>query len=71
MHHMVCPFYFSSTDTNIIASCLDDEELEFLGSPWSEYSDHAQKYGIDVLRYVKPFSVHAYTPAALTKRSIY
>ena len=31
-------------------SCLDDNELEFLGAPWSEYERCASRTGLDVLR---------------------
>lgn len=31
-------------------SCLDDEELQFLGAPWTEYEHCANQTGIDVLR---------------------
>lgn len=33
-------------------SCLDDNELEFLGAPWSEYEHCASRTGLDVLRCV-------------------
>lgn len=33
-------------------SCLDDEELEYLGAPWEEYAHTADTLGLDVLRYV-------------------
>jgi len=35
-------------------SCLDDEELEFLGAPWSEYWRIADDLGLDVLRLPLP-----------------
>ena len=38
-------------------SCLDDEELDFLGAPWHKYEELACKNGIDVLRWV--FFLHA------------
>lgn len=31
-------------------SCLDDEELEFLGVSWTDYASLAEHIGIDVLR---------------------
>ena len=31
-------------------SCLDDEELQYLGAPWDEYSRTADELSIDVLR---------------------
>jgi len=33
-----------------IVCCLDDEELEFLGTPWPEYSQAAWEFGLDILR---------------------
>lgn len=33
-------------------SCLDDEELFYLGAPWPEYEERARINGIDVLRFV-------------------
>ncbi|KAN0062974.1 hypothetical protein ACQY0O_004797 [Thecaphora frezii] len=33
-----------------IVCCLDDEELGFLGAPWSEYEREADGLGLDVLR---------------------
>ena len=38
-------------------SCLDDNELEFLGAPWSEYEHCASRTGLDVLRCVPSHSV--------------
>lgn len=35
-----------------LASCLDDDELGFLGAPWEEYARAAGELGLDVLRYV-------------------
>lgn len=34
------------------SSCLDDEELQYLGAPWDEYSRTADELGLDVLRFV-------------------
>lgn len=31
-------------------SCLDDNELEYLGAPWETYSTIANKYGLQVFR---------------------
>lgn len=39
-----------SDDRHLRSSCLDDEELGFLGSPWHEYSHIAEEIGLDVLR---------------------
>ncbi|KAF5321223.1 hypothetical protein D9619_001403 [Psilocybe cf. subviscida] len=50
-----------------IICCLDDEELEFLGSPWSEYLYHTQKYGIDVLRMPIPEGLPPISAALLDK----
>ncbi|THH08152.1 hypothetical protein EW145_g2895 [Phellinidium pouzarii] len=33
-----------------IVCCLNDSELDFLGAPWSEYSEIANSLGLDVLR---------------------
>lgn len=33
-----------------IVCCLDDEELLFLGAPWSQYEAEADKLGIEVIR---------------------
>lgn len=33
-----------------IVCCLDDEELSFLGAPWSQYEQEADKLGIEVIR---------------------
>lgn len=33
-----------------ISSCLDDDEMEFLGAPWPEYEDTANVVGLDILR---------------------
>lgn len=33
-----------------IVCCLDDEELNFLGAPWPEYSQAARELGLDILR---------------------
>ncbi|PLW17974.1 hypothetical protein PCASD_21793 [Puccinia coronata f. sp. avenae] len=33
-----------------IICCLDDEELEYLGSPWGEYSRISQECGLSVIR---------------------
>lgn len=33
-----------------IVCCLDDEELAFLGAPWSQYEAEADKLGIEVIR---------------------
>lgn len=33
-------------------SCLDDEELGFLGSPFDEYEENARLVGLDIIRSV-------------------
>lgn len=38
-------------------SCLDDDELQYLGAPWEEYSRTADELSLDVLRYVMRRSV--------------
>lgn len=35
---------------SLLDSCLDDEELAFLGAPWDEYVKTAGEVGLDVLR---------------------
>ncbi|KZT68309.1 phosphatases II [Daedalea quercina L-15889] len=45
-----------------IVCCLDDEELELLGVPWSEYSNVADELGLDVLRIPTPEGL---TPASI------
>ncbi|KAF9456078.1 hypothetical protein BDZ94DRAFT_1276568 [Collybia nuda] len=48
-----------------IICCLDDQELEFLGAPWSEYEECAGNNGIDVLRIPMPEGLAPLTPASL------
>lgn len=38
------------TRSILLDSCLDDEELAFLGAPWDEYVKTAGEVGLDVLR---------------------
>lgn len=41
--------------SDVLQSCLDDEELEFLiGVSWIEYCQVAHQEGLDVLRYPPP-----------------
>jgi protein-tyrosine phosphatase len=40
---LVCSFDYS---------CLDDEELRYLGAPWEEYSSVADGLSLDILRFV-------------------
>ena len=49
---LVLNLYFAfALSTNATISCLDDDELEFLGAPWPEYERCANRINIDVLRY--------------------
>ncbi|PPQ99745.1 hypothetical protein CVT24_009728 [Panaeolus cyanescens] len=48
-----------------IVCCLDDDELEFLGAPWSEYERYASKLGIDVLRLPIPEGLPPLSPSQL------
>ncbi|KAA1474245.1 phosphatases II [Dentipellis sp. KUC8613] len=47
-----------------IVCCLDNEELDFLGAPWPEYSQAAQDLGLDVLRIPMPEGLAPASPAA-------
>ena len=46
------PFVICLVQVLLDYSCLDDNELEFLGAPWSEYEYCASRIGLDVLRCV-------------------
>jgi protein-tyrosine phosphatase len=48
-----------------VVCCLDDEELEFLGASWSEYSRAAEEVGLDVLRIPIPEGFAPLTPFVL------
>jgi protein-tyrosine phosphatase len=48
-----------------VVCCLDDEELEFLGASWSEYSSAAEEVGLDVLRIPIPEGFGPLTPLTL------
>ena len=48
-----------------IVCCLDDEELEFLGASWSEYSCAAEEIGLDILRIPIPEGFAPLTPLVL------
>jgi protein-tyrosine phosphatase len=48
-----------------VVCCLDDEELEFLGASWSEYSSAAEEVGLDVLRIPIPEGLGPLTPLTL------
>lgn len=41
-----------------IICCLDDSELAYLGSPWSQYRALANELGLDVLRLPTPEGLH-------------
>lgn len=51
--------------TGCIICCLDDNELEFLGAPWSEYEHCARSIGLDVLRLPIPEGLAPLAPAHL------
>lgn len=38
-----------------VCSCLDDEELNYLGAPFDEYAKNAKLVGLDVIRSVLRF----------------
>ncbi|KAF8813626.1 phosphatases II [Phlegmacium glaucopus] len=59
--HALAWFKPSSLD----CSCLDDNELEFLGAPWSEYEHCASRTGLDVLRLPIPEGLAPLAPAYL------
>jgi len=48
-----------------VVCCLDDEELEFLGASWSEYSSAAEEFVFDVLRIPIPEGLGPLTPLTL------
>ncbi|TFK44589.1 protein-tyrosine phosphatase-like protein [Crucibulum laeve] len=48
-----------------IVCCLDDDELEFLGAPWSEYNKCAGEHGIDVLRIPIPEGLAPMDPSSV------
>ncbi|KII92865.1 hypothetical protein PLICRDRAFT_103890 [Plicaturopsis crispa FD-325 SS-3] len=54
-----------SMGVRCIVCCLDDNELEFLGASWPEYSAAANSVGLDVLRLPTPEGLAPLTPAAL------
>lgn len=43
---------------NVIACCLDDNELISLGISWSEYKETATKIGLSILRFPMPEGLH-------------
>ncbi|EJD03254.1 phosphatases II [Fomitiporia mediterranea MF3/22] len=48
-----------------VICCLDDNELEFLGASWAEYSSIANEIGLDVLRIPMPEGLTPLSPALL------
>ncbi|KAH7108197.1 phosphatases II [Auriculariales sp. MPI-PUGE-AT-0066] len=48
-----------------IICCLDDDELDFLGASWSEYSQIADSIGLDVLRLPTPEGLAPLQPSEL------
>lgn len=62
VRHFFCPSLFFSHPVHPqqFTSCLDDAELEYLGTPWPEYEQTAQKIGIDVLRSVLRFPIYPF-----------
>lgn len=48
-----------------IVCCLDDDELEFLGASWAEYSRAAEEVGLDVLRIPIPEGFAPLSPSGL------
>ncbi|KIP08284.1 hypothetical protein PHLGIDRAFT_104526 [Phlebiopsis gigantea 11061_1 CR5-6] len=48
-----------------VVCCLDDEELQYLGAPWEEYSRTADELGLDVLRIPTPEGLAPIDPAYL------
>ncbi|TFK75309.1 phosphatases II [Pluteus cervinus] len=54
---------FKELGVGCIVCCLDDHELDFLGSPWPAYEKNARQIGIDVLRIPTPEGLAPYTPA--------
>ncbi|CAG8539165.1 4340_t:CDS:2 [Paraglomus brasilianum] len=39
-----------SCGISLVVCCLNDEELAFLGAPWSIYADAARRYDLDIIR---------------------
>lgn len=48
-----------------VVCCLDDDELDFLGASWSEYSRAAEEIGLDVLRMPIPEGFVPLSPSIL------
>ncbi|KAM6502372.1 Protein-tyrosine phosphatase-like protein [Amanita muscaria] len=48
-----------------IICCLDDEELTFLGIPWSTYENSARDMGLDISRMPTPEGLAPLDPASL------
>lgn len=45
-------FYFYIYIIYIYFSCLNDDELAFLGASWPKYSELAQKHNLQIIRYL-------------------
>ncbi|KAF8580005.1 hypothetical protein K439DRAFT_1654413 [Ramaria rubella] len=54
-----------------IICCLDDDELEFLGASWSQYSQIARGVGLDILRIPMPEGLTPTSPATLDQHLSY
>ncbi|KAF8504125.1 hypothetical protein JB92DRAFT_2969022 [Gautieria morchelliformis] len=54
-----------------IICCLDDEELEFLGASWPQYSEIAQAVGLDVLRVPIPEGLSPPSPSLFDQHLSY
>lgn len=50
-----------------IVCCLDDDEMQFLGTPWEEYCRLAHQEGLDVLRIPLPEGLCPLSPQSLDK----
>ncbi|KAL4074287.1 phosphatases II, partial [Scleroderma citrinum] len=48
-----------------IVCCLDDNELQFLGTPWEEYYQRAHQEGLDILRIPLPEGLCPLSPQSL------
>ena len=46
------------TGCQLLACCLDDQELKLLGTSWQEYSQSASEVGLSILRFPMPEGLH-------------
>ncbi|TIA88848.1 hypothetical protein E3P99_02366 [Wallemia hederae] len=46
------------TGCQLLACCLDDQELKLLGTSWQEYSQSASDVGLSILRFPMPEGLH-------------